>query len=102
MGKKEKKTRKKGKRVRKGRKHEGVKIWKKYEIKGDSLERKNPHCPRCGAGTLLSRNKNSLYCGKCGYTDFKGAKQPEQPKHAAPQEAQKNPAPKEDSPEEKK
>jgi small subunit ribosomal protein S27Ae len=71
---KEKKTRKRGKRVRKGRKHETVKIWKKYEIKGDSLVRKNSFCPRCGGGVWLSKQKNRLYCGKCGYTSFGHAK----------------------------
>jgi small subunit ribosomal protein S27Ae len=67
---KEKKTRKRGKRVRKGRKHETVKIWKKYEIKGETLVRKNSFCPRCGSGVWLSKQKNRLYCGKCGYTSF--------------------------------
>lgn len=67
---KEKKTRKRGKRVRKGRKHETVKIWKKYEIKGETVSRKNSFCPRCGGGVWLSRQKNRLYCGKCGYTSF--------------------------------
>jgi small subunit ribosomal protein S27Ae len=74
MGKKEKKTKKKGKRERKGRKHEGVKIWEKYEIQGDNVTRKNNHCPRCGPGVLLSKHKGSNYCGKCGYTDFKGSR----------------------------
>ena len=67
---KEKKIRKRGKRVRKGRKHETIKIWKKYEIKGDTVTRKNNFCPRCGGGTWLSKQKNRLYCGKCGYTSF--------------------------------
>jgi small subunit ribosomal protein S27Ae len=67
---KEKKIRQRGKRVRKGRKHESVKIWKKYEVKGDSLVRKNAFCPRCGSGFWLSKQKNRLYCGKCGYASF--------------------------------
>ncbi len=70
MAKKEKKTRKKGKKARKGRKHESVKIWKKYEVKGEEISRKNNFCPRCGEGVWLSRQKNRLYCGKCGYTSF--------------------------------
>lgn len=70
MAKKEKKTRKKGKKVRKGRKHESVKIWQKYEVKGETISRKNKFCPRCGEGVWLSKQKNRLYCGKCGYTSF--------------------------------
>jgi len=71
---KEKKTRKKGKRVRKGRKHESVKIWKKYEIKGETVVRKNNFCPRCGGGVWLSKQKNRLYCGKCGYASITSPK----------------------------
>jgi small subunit ribosomal protein S27Ae len=67
---KEKKTRKRDKKVRKGRKHETVEIWKKYEIKGETVVRKNNFCPRCGGGVWLSKQKNRLYCGKCGYTSF--------------------------------
>ncbi len=67
---KEKKTRKRDKRVRKGRKHETIEIWKKYEIKGETVARKNSFCPRCGGGTWLSKQKNRSYCGKCGYTSF--------------------------------
>ena len=69
MGK-EKKVRTKGKRVRKGRKHETIKIWKKYELKGDTFTRKNNFCPRCGQGVFLSKHKNRLYCGRCGYTSI--------------------------------
>lgn len=79
MGKKEKKTRKKGKKTRKGRKHESVKAWQKYEVKGESISRKNSFCPRCGDGVWLSKQKNRSYCGKCGYTSF-GPGKPSQPK----------------------
>ncbi len=81
MGKKEKSAKKKGKKVRKGRKHESVKVWEKYEVRGDDVSKKNSFCPRCGPGTFLSRQKNRKYCGKCGYTDFqKVAAQPQQEK----------------------
>ncbi|NOX71456.1 MAG: 30S ribosomal protein S27ae [Candidatus Micrarchaeota archaeon] len=66
-----KKVNKKGKKVRKGRKHESVKVWTKYEISGNTVKRKNTSCPRCGPGTFLSENKNRKYCGKCGYTEIK-------------------------------
>jgi small subunit ribosomal protein S27Ae len=73
MGKKEKKADKKGKKIRKGRKHESIKTWKKYEVKGEAAQAKNSFCPRCGPGTFLSMHKNRQYCGKCGYTNFKSA-----------------------------
>lgn len=76
MAKKEKKTRKKGKKVRKGRKHESIKVSKYYEIRGDSLERKRGFCPRCGPGVWLSKHKERLYCGKCGYTSLGGKRPP--------------------------
>jgi len=76
MGKKEKKTRKKGKRVRKGRKHESIKVSKYYVSKGENLERNREFCPRCGPGIWLSKHKERLYCGKCGYTSIGGKKPP--------------------------
>ena len=87
MAKKEKKTRKKGKKVRKGRKHESVKIWQKYEVKGGEVSRKNNFCPRCGGGVWLSKQKDRLYCGKCGYTSFGSVKPQEEKK----EENEKNP-----------
>jgi small subunit ribosomal protein S27Ae len=92
MAKKEKKARKKGKRIRKGRKHESVKIWKKYEVKGESLERNRGFCPRCGEGVWLSKQKNRLYCGKCGYTSFKQSQPQGQEKSQGTQEKEGNPA----------
>ena len=99
MGK-EKKAKQKGKRIRKGRKHESIKIWQKYEISGDSVTRKNKFCPRCGEGTMLSNQKNRLYCGKCGYTSF-GANQSAPPKPVeAPkiEEVKKEESPKTEEP----
>ncbi len=46
-------------------------VSKAYEVKGDSLERKNKSCPKCGPGVLLANHKNRLTCGKCGYTERK-------------------------------
>ena len=80
MAKKEKKAVKKGKRIRKGRKHESVKVNKYYEIKGETLERTRKFCPRCGPGVWLSRHDKRLYCGKCGYTSFEGRKSQEEAK----------------------
>lgn len=42
-----------------------------FEIKGDKLERKRKHCPKCGPGVFLAEHKNRFSCGKCGYTEFK-------------------------------
>ena len=99
MGKKEKKTRKKGKKVRKGRKHESVKIWQKYEVKGENVSRKNNFCPRCGGGVWLAKFSNRLYCGKCGYTSF-GAGKPA-PETKPQEDEQKEEAIKEKQNEEK-
>jgi len=103
MAKKEKKTRKKGKRVRKGRKHESISVKKYYEVKGESLNRNRDFCPRCGPGVWLSKHKERLYCGKCGYTSF-GRKQkpPEEVKpEEEPKEAEEKSAEEEAKPEEK-
>ncbi|MCK5023503.1 MAG: 30S ribosomal protein S27ae [Candidatus Aenigmarchaeota archaeon] len=101
MGK-EKKAKQKGKKQRTGRKHESIKIWQKYEISGDSVTRKNKFCPRCGEGTMLSNQKNRLYCGKCGYTSF-GANQAAPPKPVeAPKIEEESPKTDEKPSEEKK
>jgi len=65
-----KKEDRKGKKVRKGRKHEKTHVYKYYEIKDGALTRKKKSCPRCGPGTWLAGHKNRTYCGKCGYTEF--------------------------------
>jgi len=41
-----------------------------YEIKGESLTRKNKTCPKCGQGYFLAAHNNRLSCGKCGYVEF--------------------------------
>lgn len=46
-------------------------ISKAYEVKGDTLERKNTSCPKCGPGVLLANHKDRKACGKCGYTERK-------------------------------
>ena len=44
-------------------------INKVYEIKGDTLVRKNRFCPKCGPGTFLAMHKDRKTCGKCGYSE---------------------------------
>jgi len=46
------------------------KKWTNYEIKGDTIVRKNKSCPKCGLGVYLANHKERLSCGKCGYTEF--------------------------------
>ena len=42
-----------------------------YGVKGDSIERKKPLCPKCGPGVFMGTHKDRTSCGKCGYTEFK-------------------------------
>lgn len=71
MGKKgEKKVRKRGKKERKGRKHENIKINTLYEVKDSKIARKKKFCPRCGDGVFLAQHKGRLFCGRCSYTEF--------------------------------
>lgn len=72
MGTKKKTVKKKGKKIRKGRKHESLKVSKFYALEGNKLVRKKKSCPRCGAGTWLAEHKGRSYCGRCGYTIFEG------------------------------
>lgn len=48
---------------------------KKYEIKGEALERKNKSCPKCGKGYFMAAHKDRVTCGKCGYTEFTSKKE---------------------------
>ncbi len=72
--------------------------WKKYEITGDTLKRKNKTCPKCGPGVFLAEHKDRVACGNCGYMEKKSTA-------PAPQEAKPEPkpeAPKEEPKEEVK
>ncbi|RLI96413.1 MAG: 30S ribosomal protein S27ae [Candidatus Aenigmatarchaeota archaeon] len=64
------KAEKKGKRVRTGRKHENVQIYKFYKTEGGKATVSKKPCPRCGPGTWLADHKGRAYCGRCGYTIF--------------------------------
>ncbi len=83
-----------GKKPKGRKKHSSVNIWEKYEVSGETAKPKNKFCPRCGSGTFLSEQKNREYCGKCGYTNFKGGsggKESPPEKEGAP-EGEKKPA----------
>ena len=97
MGKKDEKAKKKGKRVRKGRKHETKKANAYYEIKGSEITRKRPSCPRCGPGIFLAGHKGRNYCGSCGYTEFD---RKEAPKAEKPEEKKQKPEAKKEKPNE--
>jgi len=49
------------------------------KLSGDSIERKNRFCPKCGPGTFLGVHKDRLVCGKCKYVEYLN-KQKEEPK----------------------
>ena len=49
-----------------------------YTISGDTVERKKQYCPKCGPGVAMAEHKDRLHCGKCGYTNMKGAKPEEE------------------------
>ena len=65
MGKKKGKKERKGKKPKSKSKHRKSQKWKKY--KDGKLEGKS--CPRCGPGVFLSKHKNRVHCGKCGYAE---------------------------------
>jgi small subunit ribosomal protein S27Ae len=67
-GKKE--SKRKERKAKAGRKHEGVGPGKIYAVDGGKISRKRSQCPRCGPGTWLAAHKARSYCGKCGYTEF--------------------------------
>jgi small subunit ribosomal protein S27Ae len=41
-----------------------------YEMKGESIVRKNKFCPKCGAGVFMAKHKDRNACGKCGYAEW--------------------------------
>ncbi|RMF56025.1 30S ribosomal protein S27ae [Candidatus Woesearchaeota archaeon] len=47
------------------------KLWEKYAVSGDRVERKNKFCPKCGTSAYLAEHKDRLTCGKCSYVEFK-------------------------------
>ena len=73
----EKKAVREGKRVRTGRKHESIKGYKFYSVKGETeVVRAKKSCPRCGPGTWLAVHNNRAYCGRCSYTEFQRKESP--------------------------
>jgi|ETN01SMinimDraft_4_1059930.scaffolds.fasta_scaffold43141_3 small subunit ribosomal protein S27Ae len=58
-----------------------------YEVKGETVERKNKVCPKCGPGAFLAIHKDRLSCGGCGYTEPTGAAPAENRAECSGQEA---------------
>lgn len=69
-----------------------MQVWKLYEAKGETVERKNKFCPKCGPGFFMANHSNRLTCGKCYYTEFTEEIKKEEPKK---EEAKKEPKPEE-------
>jgi ubiquitin-small subunit ribosomal protein S27Ae len=44
------------------------KMYKVYTVSGDSIQRNNRTCPKCGV--FMGKHKNRNSCGKCGYTEM--------------------------------
>jgi small subunit ribosomal protein S27Ae len=44
-------------------------VYKLYSAKGETVERKNKSCPKCGIATFMGNHKDRKVCGKCGYTE---------------------------------
>ncbi len=44
-----------------------------YDIEGNHVKRLRKECPKCGQGVFMAEHADRTACGKCGYTEFKGA-----------------------------
>jgi ubiquitin-small subunit ribosomal protein S27Ae len=47
-----------------------------YQASGETLTRTHRACPNCGAGVFLAEHADRRSCGKCGFTEPKGATAP--------------------------
>jgi ubiquitin-small subunit ribosomal protein S27Ae len=56
-------------------KKEGKKLSALYTISGDSVERKNKTCPKCGPGMFLASHNDRTVCGQCAYVEFNSKKE---------------------------
>ncbi|MDA1197150.1 MAG: 30S ribosomal protein S27ae [Nanoarchaeota archaeon] len=48
-------------------------IWQLYDVKGDTLTRKNTFSPKAGKGYFMAKHKDRATCGHSGYTEFASA-----------------------------
>jgi ubiquitin-small subunit ribosomal protein S27Ae len=47
-----------------------------YEVKAEGLTRTHRWCPKCGPGIFLAEHSDRRSCGRCGYSESKGASKP--------------------------
>jgi small subunit ribosomal protein S27Ae len=50
-----------------------AKLWKKYTVKSNTLDKLVVFCPRCGEGYIMAEHEDRYYCGNCHFTKFKTA-----------------------------
>ncbi|MCI4347837.1 MAG: 30S ribosomal protein S27ae [Thermoplasmata archaeon] len=55
-----------------------------YEVQDDTLTRTHKSCPKCGAGVFLAEHADRRSCGRCGYSESKGAMPPKPKSVPAP------------------
>ena len=60
----------KGKKGSAVAKKPGKQLHKLYSITGESIQRKNRTCPKCGPGMFLASHSNRFVCGKCKYVEM--------------------------------
>tara|TARA_Y100000310_G_C20387659_1_gene671240 strand:- start:81 stop:299 length:219 start_codon:yes stop_codon:yes gene_type:complete len=46
-------------------------LYKRYDVQGETITRKNKNCPKCGPGHFLGVHKDRVVCGKCAYMETK-------------------------------
>jgi ubiquitin-small subunit ribosomal protein S27Ae len=74
VAKKDTKGKKPAEKVKKSTK----KMHELYNVSGESIERKNRTCPKCGPGMFLGNHKDRLVCGNCKYVEMKGSDKPKE------------------------
>ncbi|MBR9677364.1 30S ribosomal protein S27ae [Candidatus Woesearchaeota archaeon] len=47
------------------------KKWELYKTSGDTLQRTNKTCPKCGPAVFLAEHKDRRTCGACDYMEKK-------------------------------
>lgn len=52
-------------------KGKAYKVYTKYKVSGNSIEKLNKTCPKCGGAVFMGAHKDRWACGKCKYTEMK-------------------------------
>ena len=53
------------------KKGKSYKVSNAYKVSGNSIDKKNKTCPKCGPGTFMADHKDRWTCGKCKYSERK-------------------------------